>query len=125
MIQNDDIKVELTIRDSAGTPLTISALNALEVYLYTLVKGVKELKATYRNGNTGLYGMTITDDAGGVVEIVINRQLTRGLPDGKLYLETKVQLNAGSEFISSLQNVGSAGIEIDTIEMTANKNTLL
>ena len=125
MIQNDDIKIELTIRDSAGTPLTISALNALEVYLYTLVKGVKELKATYRNGNTGLYGMEVTDDAGGVVEIVINRQLTRALPDGKLYLETKVQLNAGSEFISSLQNVGSPGIEIDTIEMTANKNTLL
>jgi hypothetical protein len=127
MIQNDDIKVRVTISDSAGVPLTISALNAVEIYLYTINQntGAKEIKATYRNTGTGLYEITTFDDANGIVEFVINRQLTRTLPDGKLYLETKVRLSAGSEFISSVQNIGAKGVEIDTIEMTANKNTLL
>lgn len=125
MIQNDDIQARLTITDSAGVALTISALNALEVYLYELVKGLKVLKATYKKGNTGLYGITTVTDAAGIVDIFINRQLTRTLSTGKLYLETKVQLNASASFISSLQNVGSLGIEIDTVEMTANNNTLL
>lgn len=125
MIQNDDIKVRVTVKDSAGSPLTISALNALEIYLYVLSNGLKELKATYAKGNTGLYAITTFDDANGIVDIVINRQLTRTLPDGKLFLETKVRLSAGSEFISSLQNVGSIGVEIDTVEMTANNTRLL
>lgn len=125
MIQNDDIQARLTITDSAGTPLTISALNALEVYLYELVRGEKSLKATYKKGNTGLYGITTVTDASGIVDIFINRQLTRTLSTGKLYLEVKVQLSASSSFISSLQNIGSSGVEIDVVEATANNNTLL
>lgn len=125
MIQNDDIQARITITDSAGTPLTISALNALEVYLYELVKGLKVLKATYVLGNAGLYGIETYDDANGIVDIFINRQLTRTLSTGKLYLETKVRLTASSSFISSVQNIGSTGVEIDTVEMTANNNTLL
>lgn len=125
MIQNDDIQARVTITDSAGTPITISALNALEIYLYELVKGEKALRATYKKGNTGLYGITTVTDASGIVDIFINRQLTRTLITGKLYLETKVQLTASSSFISNLQNIGSVGQEIDTIEKTANPNTLL
>lgn len=125
MIQNDDIQARITITDSAGTPLTISALNALEIYLYELVKGLKVLKATYKKGNTGLYTITTVTDASGIVDIFINRQLTRTLSTGKLYLETKVRLTASASFISSLQNIGSTGVEIDTVEMTANNNTLL
>jgi hypothetical protein len=125
MIGNDDIQVQVTIKDQAGVPLTISALNAVEVYIYIMVKGSKTLKATYKKGNSGYYGITTVNDSGGIIEIILNRQLTRGLPEGKIYLETKVQLSASSSFISSLQNVGAPGVEIDTNEMTANNNTLL
>lgn len=125
MIGNDDIQVQVTIKDGVGVALTISALNAVEIYIYVMVKGVKTLKATYKKGNTGYYGIATINDADGIVEIILNRQLTRGLPDGKVYLETKVQLSASSSFISSLQNLGAPGVEIDTNQMTANNNTLL
>lgn len=125
MIQNDDIQARITITDSASVAIVISSLNALEIYLYELVKGEKALRATYKKGNTGLYKITTYDDANGIVDIIINRQMTRTLTTGKLYLETKAQFNASSDFISSLQNVGAAGVEIDLVEKTANANTLI
>jgi len=125
MIQNDDIQARVTITDNSGNPIVISSLNALEIYIYELIKGEKSLKATYKKGNAGLYKITTYDDANGVVDIIINRQMTRTLTTGKLYLETKAQFNATSDFISSLQNIGSTGVEIDLVEKTANANSLI
>lgn len=125
MIQNDDIAVRVTILDENGDPVLISGLNALDIYIYDLVKSEKVLKATYRLGSTGLYKIKTITDASGIVEIIINRQMTRTFTSSKIYLETKAQFNASSDFISSLQNIGAPGVEIDTLEKTANNNTLL
>lgn len=125
MIQNNDIKVRLTLQDSTPTPYVISNLNDYEVYIYNKPTGEnKKLLATYRKNDTGAFAIITYDDINGKIDIVINRQLTRGIIDGKLYAEVRVQLNAGSEFISSLQNIGANGILIDTLYTSANPNSL-
>lgn len=123
MIQNSDIKVRLTLTDGTN-PYTISALNAYEVYAYHVYNGVKTLFATYKNTNTGIYGIVVNDSANGKIDIVLNREKTRTLAEGKIYLEVRVQLSVGSEFIASKQNVGATGIEIDTNYISANPNSL-
>ena len=124
MVQNNDIKVRATLTDGTN-PYTISALNNYELYVYSVFINDKKLIATYKMGNTGVYGITIFDDVNGKVDFVINREMTRKLPDGtKLYLETRVQITAGSEFISSLQNLGANGVLIDTIISSANSSSL-
>ena len=125
MIQNSDIKVRLTLQDATATPYVINDLNDYEVYIYNKPTGEnKKLLATYRKDDTGAYAIDVYSSATGKIDIVINRQLTRGLPDGKLYAEVRVQLNAGAEFIGSLQNTGANGILIDTMVASANPNTL-
>ena len=121
MIQNDDIQVRITITDENGDPVVISSLNALEIYVYEIVKGEKVLKATFQKGNAGLYKIITYDDANGIVDIILNRQLTRNVTSDKIYLETKAQFNATSDFISSKQNIGAPGLEIDLVEKTASK----
>ncbi len=125
MIQNSDIKVRLTLQDSEANPYVINDLNDYEVYVYNKPTGEnKKLLATYRKDDTGAYAIDVYDSANGKIDIVINRQLTRFIPDGKLYAEVRVQLNAGSEFINSLQNAGANGVLIDTMVSSANPNSL-
>lgn len=124
MNQNNDIQLRVTITDEDSTPFVISSLNALEIYLYRIDNLKKILVATYKKSDTGIYGISTINDTLGVVEIIINREKTRTLPAGKLYLETRIQLTAGSEFIDSLQNLGASGIEIDINETSANPNSL-
>jgi hypothetical protein len=123
MIQNSDIKVRLTLNDSAGSPYVIAALNAYEVYIYRENKGEKELLKTYKNTNTGPYAITVYNSAAGKIDIVLNRELTKSAPAGKLYAEVRIRLVAGSEFISSRQNLGGYS-EIDTLTTTANSSSL-
>lgn len=124
MNQNNDIQLRVTITDEDSTPFVISSLNALEIYLYRIDNLKKILVATYKKSDTGIYGISTINDTLGVVEIIINREKTRTLPAGKLYLETRIQLTASSEFINSLQNLGTGGIEIDINETSANPNSL-
>jgi hypothetical protein len=125
MVQNNDIQLRVTIKDEDGVAFTISALNALEFYVYRLENNNKVLIATYKKSNTGVYGITTITDASGIVEIVLNREKTRTLTTGKIYLETRIQLTATSAFISSLQNLGATGIEIDTNVTSANPDSLI
>lgn len=124
MVQNNDIQVRLTIKDEDGVAFNISALNAYEVYAYYLEGNVKKLFATYKNSNTGLYDITVIDAANGIIEIILNREKTRTLTTGKIYLETRIRIAATSAFISSLQNLGATGIEIDTNVTSANPDSL-
>lgn len=124
MVQNNDIQVRITIKDEAGVAYNISALNACEVYAYRLSGNEKVLIATYKISNTGLYDITVIDAANGIIEIILNREKTRTIPDGKVYLETRIRITATSAFISSLQNLGATGIEIDTNATSANPNSL-
>lgn len=125
MLQNNDIQIRITLTDEAGTPFVISALNALELYAYRLdSKNEKIEVATYKKSNAGVYGITTINDATGIVEIVLNREKTRNLPAGIVYLEPRIQIAASSEFISSLQNLGAIGIAIDTNYTSANPNSL-
>lgn len=124
MIQNNDIQVRITLTDDIAVPFVISALNALEFYAYRM-DGVKKIEiATYKKSNTGIYGITTVDDANGIVDIVLNREKTRELPTGQVYLETRIQLTATSEFISSLQNLGANGTAVDINNTSANPNSL-
>lgn len=75
--------------------------------------------------NTGIYGITTITDASGIVEIVINREKTRDIPNQKLYLETRIRLTASSAFINSLQNLGVNETEIDLNKTSANPDSLL
>lgn len=124
MVQNSDIKVRLTITDGTN-PYVISALDDYEVYTYVLNGKDKTLIATYKKGNTGKYGISIYDDATGKIDIIIHRQDTKNSPSGKLYAEVRIRVTANSAYVSSVQNLGATGIEIGTIELTANKNSLL
>jgi hypothetical protein len=124
MVQNNDIQVRITLKDEDGVAFTISALNALEFYAYRLDNNQKVLIATYKKSNTGVYGITTITDGSGIVEIILNREKTRNLPNGIVYLETRIQLSASSEFISSLQNLGVNGTQIDTTTTSANPNSL-
>ena len=123
MVQNNDIKVRLTLTDGTNA-YTISALSDYEVYLYSLLGKDKTLLGTYKKSNTGVYGIDVYDDAAGQIDIVVNREMTRNAPTGKLYAEVRIRISAGSEFISSLQNLGSTGVEIDTILASANTKSL-
>lgn len=125
MVQNNDIQLRVTITDEDGVAFTISTLNALEFYVYSLENNTKVLIATYKKSNTGLYDVTTIDDVNGIVEIVLNREKTRTLPNAKIYLETRIQITAGATFINSLQNLGVNGTEIDTNLTSANPNSLL
>lgn len=124
MVQNNDIQLRVTITDEDGVAFTISTLNALEFYVYRLENNAKVLIATYKKSNTGIYGITTITDGSGIVEIILNREKTRSLPNQKLYLETRVRITAGSEFINSLQNLGINGTEIDTNQTSANPDSL-
>lgn len=124
MVQNNDIQVRITIKDEAGVAYNITALNACEVYAYYLDGIDKKLFATYKISNTGLYHITVIDATNGIIEIILNREKTRLLTTGKIYLETRIRITATSAFISSLQNLGTTGVEIDTNETSANPNSL-
>jgi hypothetical protein len=123
MIQNSDIKVRLTLKDGSGAAYVINSLNAYEVYVYYLDGNEKKLLNTYKNTSTGPYAITVNDSANGKIDIVLNRQMTKKAPEGKLYAEVRVRLSVGSEFISSKQNLGSF-VEIDTLSTTANPSSL-
>lgn len=124
MVQNSDIKVRLTITDGTN-PYVISALNDYEVYTYVLNGKEKTLIATYKKSNTGKYGISVYDSITGKIDIVIHRQDTKNSPAGKLYAEVRIRLTTDSAYVSSVQNLGATGIEIGTVETTANKNSLL
>lgn len=124
MVQNNDIKVRATLTDGTN-PYVISALNNYELYVYSVSGNNKKLLASYKKSNTGIYSILVFNDALGKIDIVINRQLTRYLPNGtSLYLESRVRVTAGSEFISSIQNIGSNGILITTLNSSANPDSL-
>ena len=124
MVQNNDIKVRATLTDGTN-PYTITALSDYELYVYYYLAGIKKLVSTYKKGNTGVYGITVFDDVNGKVDFIVNRQQTRKLPDGtKLYLETRVRITGGSEFISSLQNLGANEVLITTLSSSANPDSL-
>lgn len=123
MVQNNDIKVRLTLTDGTN-PYTINSLDDYEVYIYNLSGKDKNPIATYKKGNTGKYGITVNDSANGKIDIVIHRQDTKNATAGKLYAEVRVRLTAGSEFIASKQNVGSTGVEITDLLTSANKTSL-
>lgn len=123
MVQNDDIKVRLTLTDGIN-PYTISALNALEVYVYVIDGANKKLVSTHKLNAGGLYNIAIDDDPSGKVTFVIQRQDTVEIKIGKLYAEVRLRLSASSEYISSVRNIGSTGIYITTIDQTANPNSL-
>ncbi len=125
MIQNNDIQLRITLTDEDGVAFTISALNALEFYVYRLENNKKVLISTHKKSNTGIYGITTITDGSGIVEIILNREKTRQIPNQKLYLETRIQLTATSAFINSLQNLGVNGTEIDLSETSANPDSLL
>lgn len=123
MVQNNDIKVRLTLTDGTN-PYTINSLDDYEVYVYNLSGKDKILLATYKKGNTGMYGITVYDSVTGKIDIVIHRQDTKNASTGKIYAEVRVRLTAGAEFIASKQNVGSTGIEITDLLLSANKTSL-
>lgn len=124
MVQNSDIKVRLTLTDGTN-PYVISALNDYEVYTYVLNGKDKTLIATYKKSNTGKYGIDVYDPLTGKIDIIVHRQDTKNAPSGKIYAEVRIRITADSAYVSSVQNLGATGIEIGTIETTANKNTLL
>lgn len=125
MIQNNDITLRITVTDDGGTPFTISALNALEFYVYRNENNKKILIATFKSTNTGIYGITTITDNAGVVEIVLGREKTREIPaNAKIYVETRLQLSASAEYKDSLENLGGAGVEIDLSQSSANPDSL-
>lgn len=125
MIQNNDITLRITVTDDGGTPFTISALNALEFYVYRNENNKKILIATFKSTNTGIYGITTITDNAGLVEIVLGREKTREIPaNAKIYVETRLQLSASAEYKDSLENLGGAGVEIDLSQSSANPDSL-
>lgn len=126
MIQSNDITLRATLTDEDGTPFVISSLNALELYVYRLENNKKILIATFKKSNTGLFGITTITDASGIVEVVIGREKTREIPaNTKIYIEPRIQLTASSEYKDNLENLGAAGVEIDTNQTSANPDSLI
>lgn len=125
MVQNSDIKVRFTLTDGTNA-YNISALNDYEVYIYTLTAlKEKTLIATYKKSNAGKYGITVDDAPNGKIIVTVHRQDTINAAPGKLYAEIRLRLTATSEFVSSVQNVGATGIEVTTLDKTANTKNLL
>ncbi len=123
IVQNSDLKVRFTLTDGTN-PYVISALNDYEIYTYVLSGKEKTLIATYKKSNTGKYGIAVYDPVTGKVDIVVHRQDTKNAPSGKLYAEVRIRVTTDSAYVSSVQNLGETGIELGTVELTANKTSL-
>ena len=124
IIQNTDLQIDFTLTDDVGTPYVIADLNAYEVYLYNIKANVKKLVYTYKNTNAGISGITVVDSPNGIIEIILNREVTNQLPDGDIYAEVKIRLTANSEYVSSFKNLGVNGIKIGTIDSSVNQKSL-
>lgn len=123
MIQGEDIKVRFTLTNGT-VPIVPSTLNAYSISIYYVDEfGVKNLLATYKGG-TGLYDIVVFNNTLGQLDIIINRELTRGLGKCKVYGEVFIQETATSEFISSLSHNGVNEIFLFDFETSANPNPL-
>lgn len=123
MVQNSDITLTLTLKDSAGVALDPTGINDYEFFVYNLIAGEKNLLATYRMSNTGLYGITY-DPLADTYTIIINRELTAITSKGKIYIESLVQM-IDATGINGFKNISSTGNEITTMATSASPKSLL
>ena len=119
MIQGNDTLIRATLTDGTN-PYVISTLNDYQFYLYYLLLGVKTVIATFKKSNTGIYKVTVNNGPLGIVDIVLNRELTTALAPCTIYLESRIQIKANTEFISSLQNLGNVGTLVGDLSSSAN-----
>lgn len=124
IVQNSDVKLILTLIDENGDAYVIDNLNNYEVYVYYLNVITKTLCGTFKKANTGPFSINIEDSATGKISIVINRQTLRGV-SGKLFAEVKIRVTADSDFIDSVQNLGTTANLIGTVVKSANNESLL
>src|SRR5687767_4936909 len=106
IVQNTDTTVRITLKDSAGAAIATTSLSAYEVYVYRIEVNEKILIKTFKSTNTGIYGITVNDAATGKIDIILNREMMRNVPAGKIYAEVRLRKTAAATFISSLQNFG-------------------
>jgi hypothetical protein len=123
MVQNSDILVRLTLTDSDGVAIDPTTINDYEFYVYRQVGNDKVLLATYKKSNTGLYGIAY-DPVGDVYDIIINRELTSIIPNGKIYIEVLMQL-VDATYKDGFKNVSSTHNLITTIAGSAAPESLL
>lgn len=123
MVQNADIQVQLTVLDNTGIAIDPTNVQDYEFYIYRMNGNDKVLLATYKKSNTGLYGVTYNAPTN-TYTIIINRELTSIIPNGKIYIESLFQLIDGS-FINGFRNYSSTGNYITTINSSASPKSLL
>lgn len=118
MVQNSDIQLKMTVLDSNGAAIDPAKVSDYEFYVYRMNGNEKVLLGTYKKSNTGLYGVTY-DAVGDTYTIIINRELTSIIPNGKIYIESLFQLTDAS-FIGGVRNYSSTANFVTTIETSAS-----
>lgn len=123
MIGFEDKKIGVSLKAS-GVALPLSSLNDYHFYIYKICGNKKQVVATYKKSNTGMFAITPDGTETNKGYVVFNRKQS-GVEEGEtIYLEVMVQFTAGSEFISLKQNKGKTGVFLATIEETANNGEL-
>lgn len=116
---------QITDGETPASNIPISDINDIKINVYRRTEhGAKVNVAVFRMTPVGDNREIITvDDANGKVGFIVNREITVKCPIGILYAEIEVQLNEGSEYISSLVKLGGDGYEVCEIIESSNPVT--
>ena len=123
MIQSEDIKIRLTLTDGTSAILP-SSLDSYSVVVYYIASGKKTVIATFSSEESGLYGITVYDNAAGKIDVVLNRDVTAKIPPSKVYAEVFIKETASAEYISNLAKNGASDIHLFDIEAAAKTNSI-
>lgn len=116
---------QITDGETPANNIPISDINDIKINVYRRTEhGAKVNVAVFRLTPVGDNGeIIVVDDANGKVGFIVNREITLKCPIGILYAEIEVQLNEGSEYISSLVKLGGDGYEVCEIIESSNPVT--
>lgn len=107
--RKSDNVLQVTVNGSDGNPLTITALADLEIVVYQKPKTIIQ-RFVYSDGD-----MTLINDAGGVVEVYIDRANTKLLKIEEAKLEV-IATFTDTDFLNNIRREVDTDIDLSTVE---------
>jgi hypothetical protein len=114
IMTGSDFPMTLTLKNDSGTPINITNLELLEVYVY-------QKKEQVIQSWTLDAGVEVISDSQGIVSVILDRENTSGLIEKPVYMEVIYGV-LNSEAINGVLKVASAPKLIaNVVNSTANE----
>lgn len=109
--------------DISGNIILISDLIDYNVYIYTILNNIKTNHFVFKKNPVGIDGSIIIVDPN-TIGWIVDRNMTKKIFPGIIYVEIDVKLTASGDYISSSQKVGMDGYPLANIIQGAAPNIM-